>query len=133
MSTLEQIADGIATALNTITTLRATADVPAVINPPTAFPSLAQQEFDQDFEGSRKAVWSVVILVSASDTRTAQSGLWAYLDKSGTSSVKLALEADSTLSGTVSDLTVTDSKAIQTYTIAGTDYMGAEVGFWTID
>ena len=131
-STLDHIADGIVTALDTITGLRAFKDIPAAVNPPTAFPTLGQITYD-DMEDSRTVNWSLLILVATAAQRTAQASLRAYADRNTTQSIRTALEADGTLSGTVMDLRVVGSSAPQIYTVAEIEYYGVEIQFWTTD
>lgn len=131
MSTLNDIATAMAAAITLNTSLRAEADVPLAVNPPTAIPSMGDITYD-DFDSSRTVKWTVLCLASASSSRGAQQLLRDWADR-GDDTIKNALESDSTLSGTVDDLRVVGSQAPGTYTVAGTDYYGVEINLWTID
>lgn len=130
-------AEALAAALNAIVlesgnSLRTGSDLPAVVNPPFAFPSVGQITYDT-MEDARTTHWTIVVLWSQSSTSGAQAGLRSLLDRDSDQSIKHAIELDQTLSGTVSDVHVEGSGPIQTYNVAGTDYLGAEVNIWTID
>lgn len=134
---LDDIASGIVAALDTITNLRPSKDIPSVVNPSTkngaqAFPAMGAITYDTT-DDTRQVNWSLLVLLAQASERTAQAAIRAYADRDTDQSLKAALEADSTLSGTVMDLRVAGSTAPQIYTIAEVDYFGIEVQFWTID
>ena len=93
--TLAAIRQGIAANLSTISGLRTSWFVPV--------------DYDVSFaRGSDTYALNVLIIGGRINERTAQSSLDAFLDSTGTSSVKTAIESDKTLGGAAHSLRVTD-------------------------
>ncbi len=102
MADLANIAAGLKTRLATITGLRALDKIPGNITAPCAWPQPVSEEYDDTFEGDTTILFRVVIAAGAiSDIERAQTVLMGYLAPSGTGSIKAAIEADITLSGSV--------------------------------
>lgn len=97
MATLADIQSGIKTKLATIAGLNAYAVEPASPILPAAWPLVQEGAFDADLDGDATFTFNLTIMVSASDQGRAQTNLLPYLDKSGTKSIKAALENGNTL------------------------------------
>jgi hypothetical protein len=96
------------------------------IHPPTAVIELDHIDYHDSMELS-SAVWfvNVTVLVSMNDVEAAQKSLDAYLSPDGDASVRAALEADETLGGVVSDVTVRLADGYQPYEVSGeATYLG---------
>ena len=98
MASLSSIRSGLSTRLATISGLSVYSYVPDSIEPPTA----------------------VV------DAELSQDSLDEFLAGSGSSSIKQAIEGDSTLGGVVSSARVVEASNYGVYTINSIDYLGVE-------
>lgn len=128
MTSLQAILDGIAARLRTLPGLRVVAYVPDQIAPPTAIVQLPRSiDFDLTYgRGADSYRIPVLLLVAKVSDRASSSNLAAYLAADGATSVKAAVEADSTLGGIVDDCHVAQATGIGSYTFGGIDYLGAE-------
>ena len=97
MATLADIQAGIKTKLATIAGLNAYAVEPASPVLPAAWPLLRAGTFDNDLDGDVTYTFGITIMVNAADQGRAQTNLLPYLDRSGTKSIKAALENGNTL------------------------------------
>lgn len=134
------IQQGLATAAATITGLNTFPALPESLN---ATPAFAVVEFDlsydQTFAGGQygmvETLFSCGVYTSrGGDAQADRSALVAFLNPSGASSIKAALEADRTLGGACRTLIVERVRgAYRLYTIGGTDYLGAvfDVRVWS--
>jgi hypothetical protein len=120
------IMSGLNTRLDTIQGLRCypypsdSISVPAAI---VAFPEVI--EYDSTMaRGSDRLVVPVHVLVGKVSDRTARTRLGAYLNGSGSSSVKSAIETDVTLGATVQTVRVTEAE-INVMTVGAADYLAA--------
>ncbi len=130
---VENILDGLATRLATISGLRVYSTVPDRMEPPAAMVALNGIRFGDDFTGSDIVSVAVMLAVTAAQgIPNAQAALFAYLDDSGTSSVHTAVNADRTLSSSAMDTKLIGADSPRTITIAGTDYVGIELTFEVI-
>lgn len=100
------------------------------VNPPCAIvypdsPCL----FDVTFDGEQRPRFCVLILVPYVDTDDAQEQMDIYLSDEGESSVKAAIEEDSTLGGVVDDLHVTELRSYGVISMfdGGTRYLSGEL------
>ena len=59
-------------------------------------------------------------------TQNSQDSLDSYLDGSGSTSVKSAIEGDTTLGGVVSSARVVEASNYGVYTVNSIDYLGVE-------
>lgn len=101
MTTISQIRDGLAARLATIPGLRVHDTVPGQINPPAAVVRRRQTRYDITLDGADDYTMVVTVFVQASNDRTAQDAIDAYIDASGASSVVAAIHVDPTLGGVV--------------------------------
>lgn len=83
--------------------------------------------YDVTFDGKDDFEVVVKILVGTEITRTAQTELLGYLDRSGSTSIRAAIYGDRTLGGTVSDLKVESARGYNDIEWAGVPYLGAEL------
>jgi hypothetical protein len=107
--------------LSTEAYVRDIADVPvAMVGGPDPI------EYDKTFgRGHDDMTFPIMIFASRVSDEEAQENLDAYLDPYGTSSLKAAIESDSTLGGVVEDLRVTGTQEYGPHDINGILYLGA--------
>jgi hypothetical protein len=115
------------TALQTVSGLRVLDTLPDSANIPTngALAVVGMLDMTYDFtlnRGFDSATLSVLVLVGRMSESAAQDRLDGYLQSSGVSSIKAAIEADKTLSGAVQTLRVTQAVS-GTITVANIDYL----------
>lgn len=138
MTTLTQIRDGLATRLATISGLRAHATLPDTINVPAAIVRPERRDFSLSMGSAPSAANSITFIVtvlaaaSANGMTEGQDALDAYLDDSGASSIKAAIEGDRTLAGIVTTTRVIRWFDYDTYDAGDIEYIGCkfEVEVW---
>lgn len=130
------IRTAMATALQTVTvpntssSLRAHALLPDQVNPPAAviLPGDPAIEYDQVMgdpghgDGADTLHFIVLVLVARASERVAQDALDAYMDPTGTASVKTALEG--TLGGAAVDCSVVSVGRPAYETYEASEYLG---------
>jgi hypothetical protein len=116
----------LAATLTNVSGLRSVAYIPSKIEPPTAMVSVGAGRYDDDFAGSVTVEMGVLVLVARADDRNAQARLDRYLSPTGTYSIKAAVDADPTLSGAASSVTVIGWNDPAEFELAGTSYLGIE-------
>lgn len=127
MASITDLRAGIAANLATISGLRAAAEIPDQPNPPVAVVQLADVEYDQTFNrGMTLYNFDVTVLVGRASERSAQRALDAYCSSTGTSSIKLAIESNRTLSGIAYDTRVSQLRSVGSTTVQDTTYLAAE-------
>ena len=127
MADIVELRNGIATNLGTIAGLRTSAEMPDNPNPPIAVVSLSDIEYDLTFNhGMSQYNFDVTVIVGRADERTAQRKLDGYCSSTGTSSIKLAIESNRSLSGVAYDTRVSGLRSYGSITINDTTYMAAE-------
>lgn len=127
MASLKAIRNGVEAALESISGMRIYDG--GTINPPSAVVSLAAPGIDYhetSQNGLSKVELRVRIFVSSAYSRAARDTLHDYLDVTGSTSVKAAIESDPTLGGVISDLIVTGATELQP-DIGGVVYVAADV------
>ena len=123
---VSEIRSGIATNLATITGLRTSAFVPDNPTPPIAVVVPQRIEYDAAMgRGMDTYTFDVLVIAQRMSERNAQSLLDGYCNSTGSTSVKTALEADTTLGGKAFDLRVTEMSNYQALTIGDTQYLAA--------
>ena len=121
--TPSSVRDGLKTALATITGLRTYDIIPDGIAPPAAVVGLLSLDFDMSMQRYLDhGDIEVMVIVGRMSERAAQDKLDAYLAGSGTGSVKAAIEADTTLGGSVQTCRVL-SASPTTITVSGADML----------
>lgn len=121
--------DAIEARLQTITGLRVFEYPPDNVPVPAAFvqwPSVI--DWDMVYgRGKDRYTIPVRVLVARTSERTARNRLGAFLDASGTSSVKAAIEgAGGNLGGTVDSVRVTQASNIGQFIVGDVAYWGAD-------
>jgi len=126
--TVDQIQTGIKARLDTITGLRAYATEPDKPNFPCAYPRLVDWTFDNDYDSDTLWHFDIWVLVGLEPGfARAQTWLNPYVSPTGNNSIKLAIDADPHLGGTVSYARVTGGGAYGRVDIAGIAALGASV------
>jgi hypothetical protein len=120
------IREALATNLATISGLRTSAEVPDLPNPPIAIVALRSVSYDGAFnKGMTTYNFAVTVIVGRAAERVAQSRLDAYIS-TGASSVKSAVESDSTLGGNAYDCRVVSMDSVGSLSISDTTYLAAD-------
>lgn len=121
------IRDGLATNLQTITGLRATADITDNPTPPIAIVQLNRVEYDNAFnKGLTIYNFVISVVVGRASERSAQDRLNAFATPSGASSIKLAVQTDRTLGGSAYDVRVSEMQNIGAVLLGGENYLAAD-------
>ena len=84
-------------------------------------------DYDQTFDGADAFALMLKVVVGAEFSRPAQNQLLAYMDRTGSTSLRAAVYADKTLGGTVADVKVTGWQNYGDVEWAGVVYFGAEM------
>jgi hypothetical protein len=120
------IRQGIATNLATISGLRTSAEVPDLPNPPIAIVALNNVTYDRAYaKGMSSYTFTITVIVGRAAEREAQRRLDAYIS-TGASSVKSAVESDSTLGGNAYDCRVVSMDSVGSLSISDTTYLAAD-------
>lgn len=125
-SSVFDIRTALASSLSSISGLRTSAYIPDNPNPPIAV--VMPERIDYDLNAQRGAdtyTFSIMIIVSRSDERSAQRELDAYLI--GDRAIKAAVESDRTLGGVVNTTRVTEMRSYSSVVIGETTYMSAQL------
>lgn len=127
MPTFNELREGLATRLATISGLRVSATIPDQPNPPQAVIFPNRVVYDNTFgRGLDEYEFVVLIILGRVSERTAQTSLDAYCNPTGASSVKTAIQADSTLGGKAQDCRVTEMRSQSSLTVGDVTYLTAE-------
>lgn len=121
------VRDNMKTALQSVSGLRVLDTLPDSANIPTngALAVVGMLDMTYDFtlnRGFDSATLSVLVIVGRMSESAAQDRLDGYLQSSGATSIKTAIEADKTLGGAVQTLRVTQAVS-GTITVANIDYL----------
>jgi hypothetical protein len=120
------IRQALATNLATIPGLRTAAEVPDLPNPPIAIVGLRSVTYDGAFnKGMTTYNFAVTVIVGRAAEREAQRRLDAYIS-TGATSVKSAVESDSTLGGYAYDCRVVSMDSVGSLSISDTTYLAAD-------
>ena len=127
MTDIQAIWDRIAVNLATISGLRTSANIPDLVNPPVAVLSLEQIAYDGAFnQGLTTLEFTIFVVVSRADERTAQRKLNQFVAPTGALSIKSAVESDRRLNNLVADLRVRSVTNIGSLQLDDQEYMAAE-------
>ena len=127
MASITNIRNGIVTNLNSISGLRASAEIPDNPSPPIAIVNLESVDYDNAFNNGLTVYnFQVTLIVGRAAERTMQRKLDAYCDVTGAQSVKVAIESERTLGGEAYDLRVERSNVVGSITINDQIYLAAE-------
>lgn len=120
------IRQALATNLATISGLRTAAEVPDLPNPPIAIVALRSVTYDGAFnKGMTNYNFAVTVIVGRAAEREAQRRLDAYIS-TGATSIKGAVESDSTLGGNAFDCRVVSMDSVGSLSISDTTYLAAD-------
>lgn len=122
---LNDVADEIATVLDTVTGLRVSGYPPASVTPPAGIVSYPESmDFDETYGRGMDRIrnWPVLVVVGKATDRTARERIYEYAAGSGASSVKAVLEAHAWAS---LDTLRVSSVEFDVLTIAAVDYIAA--------
>jgi hypothetical protein len=127
VASITAIRAGLATRLGSITGLRSGPTIPDNVNPPYAIISPSSVDYHRAFNNALSTYnFNVMVVVGRVSERTSQNSLDAYCSPTGTSSIRVAIEADRTLGGVVFDTMVTGMRNYGSVTIGETNYLAAE-------
>jgi hypothetical protein len=127
VASITDIRLGLATRLGSITGLRSGPTIPDNVNPPYAIISPSSVDYHRAFNNALSTYnFNVMVVVGRVSERTSQNSLDAYCSPTGTSSIRVAIEADRTLGGVVFDTMVTGMRNYGSVTIGETNYLAAE-------
>lgn len=127
MSVINDLRDGLATNLATITGLRVASELIDNPSPPVALVGLDSVEYDQAYQsGLTLYNFTITVIVGRAAERTAQRKLDLYLAPTGDQSVKAGVESDRTLSGAAQDIRVVSSGSIGSIQVNDQTYLAAE-------
>lgn len=126
MATLQQVMQGIETALLTIDGLRGSDTSPDQIVPPWFFVGVPPvPSYHTSFAGPRPTLEpTITVLVSAAVSRAGQLKLAGYADPTGDQSIPAAIAADRTLGGLVNDCQITRFDPLGIEDVAAIGYWG---------
>ena len=127
MASITDIRSGLATRLATITGLRTGATIPDNVNPPYAIISPNSVQYHRAFNNALSTYnFTVMVVVGRVSERTSQNSLDAYCSPSGSSSIRVAIEADKTLGGVVFDTRVSEMRNYGQLPVGEVTYLTAE-------
>lgn len=127
-ATVSGIRAGLATRLATISGLRVSATIPDQPNPPQAVISIDSVDYDKAFNrGHDEYRWTVTLIIGRVSERTAQDRMDTFLAPTGSTSIKTAIEADQSLSGSATAVRVTGVTGIQSVTVGDITYLAANL------
>jgi hypothetical protein len=92
-----------------------------------ALPGPNPVDYDTTMDGADDFFLLLKVAVGAEISRSAQTQLLGYMDRSGSTSIRAAVYGDKTLGGTVSDLKVTGWQNYGDVEWAGVVYFGSEM------
>lgn len=126
MPTLSEIRSGLASNLANISGLRVAAELVDNPQPPVALIALNNIEYHQDMRLGSTYNFTIQVIVGRAAERHAQRALDLYVNPTGDSSVKVAVELDRTLGGVVDDLVVTSMPNVGSIQINDQTYLAAD-------
>lgn len=128
MPTVQELREGLAARLRTISGLRAAATQPDNPMPPQAIVNLDSITYDTAFaRGLDEYQFTILVIAGRVAERTAQNRLEAYLNPSGTSSIKTAIQGDRTLGGKAQTLRVTEVTSFGSINVGDVTYLAANI------
>ena len=127
MAALTDIRSGLATRIATISGLRTAATIPDQVNPPVAIVIPERLTYD-DAYGKGLVTYSflVQVIVGKVSERTSQNKIDGFINPTGTTSIKAAIEGDKTLNGVVFDTRVTEVTGYSVVQVGDIAYMSCE-------
>lgn len=127
MANISELRSGIATNLRTISGLRVTDTIPDQLNPPQAILGLTSVDFSKAMkQGLTTYTFTLTVIVARQSERNAQAKLDAFVQSTGTNSIKLAIESDRTLGGKAFDCYCPQMTSYGIIAIGDVNYMSSE-------
>lgn len=124
MGKIAEIRAALATAMGAIPGLSARPYTKDIADVPVAMVGGPEIEYDKTFgRGHDDYTIPVMVLCSKVSDEDSQARLDSYLDPFGSSSIKAAIEADSTLGGVVEDLRVVSTSDYGVHEVGGVHYL----------
>jgi len=125
MASVTELREGLAQAMSAISGLRTSATVPDAPRPPIAVVIPDRIEYDLNANrGADRFFFTVTLLASRADERTAQINLDKYLV--GPQSIKTAIETDRTLGGRADTCRVTSMQNYAAVPVGEVTYLSAQ-------
>ena len=127
MASLSDIRTGLANRIATISGLRTAATIPDQVNPPIAIVIPERLTYDDAFNrGLVTYSFLVQVIVGKVSERTSQNKIDGFINPTGTTSIKAAIEGDKTLNGVVFDTRVTEVTGYSVVQVGDIAYMSCE-------
>ena len=127
MAALTDIRNGLATRIATISGLRTAATIPDQVNPPIAIVIPERLTYDDAFNrGLVTYSFLVQVIVGKVSERTSQNKIDGFINPTGATSIKAAIEGDKTLNGVVFDTRVTEVTGYSVVQVGDIAYMSCE-------
>ena len=133
---IEAIGVGLKTNIDTISGLRVYApnELPDTLNElPTCLILPGEAEYHADFDNDFDYMLRAVIVIAKQDSPSAFNKILDYIEATGSSSVKAAVEADRTLDGSAADVRVNRNLGIGALVWGGITYLSTEfeIAIWS--
>ena len=123
-ATVSQVAEGLRVRLATISGLRTFSYQPEQLNPPVAFPVVESIEYHRAFGGGDVRMrFMIFVIVGRYLDRVAHANLDGYLSYSGATSLRAAIEGDTTLGGTAQTLVLDSGMSIGSLSVAEAEFL----------
>ena len=127
MADLDTIQTGIETVLDTISGLQAHSEWPDQVNPPTAWPMVADVAYGQTLGGDDAImVFNIFCMVTqGGGVERSQKALNDYVSSTGAKSIYKTLWDDGNLNGTVSGILSINLASYGQHDMGGVEFTGA--------
>lgn len=127
VASLSEVRSALQTRLATISGLRAYSTWPDQVHAPAALVRPVSMRFSETMDDRHTMMFEVILLAApvGDGLARAQDKLDPYLDESGTSSVRAAIEADVQLGGKAEYVTVTGWRQYASMEVGGVEFLGA--------
>jgi hypothetical protein len=127
MAEMSAIRTALASKIGTISGLRTAATVPDQVSPPIAVIIPERVTYDEAYaRGLVVYTFIVQVVVGKVSERSAQNRLDGFVNPTGTTSIKAAIEADKSLGGVVFDSRVTEMTTYTVVQIGDIAYLSCE-------
>lgn len=127
MAEMSAIRTALATKIGNISGLRTAATVPDQVNPPIAVIIPERVTYDEAYaKGLVVYTFIVQVVVGKVSERSAQNRLDGFVNPTGATSIKAAIEADKSLGGVVFDSRVTEMTTYTVVQIGDIAYLSCE-------
>lgn len=127
MAEMSAIRTALATKIGNISGLRTAATVPDQVNPPIAVIIPERVTYDEAYaRGLVVYTFIVQVVVGKVSERSAQNRLDGFVNPTGATSIKAAIEADKSLGGVVFDSRVTEMTTYTVVQIGDIAYLSCE-------